>query len=79
MQEVVLKKLYEMFRFVTLTHKDYLKAVEAVVARGFVSGMIYDALVLEAAKKSGAKVLYTWNLRHFSRFQSTQIRIESPV
>jgi len=50
---------------VSLTEKEYVTTIETAANNGFKSGMIYDALLLRCAEKSGAEVIYTWNLKHF--------------
>jgi predicted nucleic acid-binding protein len=53
------------FTSVTLTEDEYYRAMEQTAAQGFVSGRIYDALLLRCAAKAKAEVVYTWNLKHF--------------
>jgi len=50
---------------VSLDEDEYYKTIEQAAARGFVSGRIYDALLLECAAKVKAHTIYTWNLKHF--------------
>lgn len=51
---------------VALTAEEYLQALEVSASRGIVGGGIYDALLAQCALKSGASVIYTWNVRHYS-------------
>lgn len=44
---------------------DYYETLLSASERGFAGGRIYDALLLRCAAKSGAEVIYTWNLKHF--------------
>jgi hypothetical protein len=44
---------------------EYYKTIEQAAARGFLSGRVYDALLLQCAAKVKAETIYTWNLRHF--------------
>ncbi len=78
LEEDFLKRVSSLFTFVSLSHSDYLKSFKRVVSGGFVSGMIYDAIILECALKVKAETLYTWNTKHFLRFQETRIKILSP-
>ena len=49
---------------VTLTEDEYYNTIEQAAALGFTSGRVYDALLLRCAARK-AKVIYTWNLKHF--------------
>jgi predicted nucleic acid-binding protein len=49
----------------TLTGKDMVDAIKAAHHRGVRGGAIYDWLHLTAARKAGAEVFYTLNLRDF--------------
>jgi predicted nucleic acid-binding protein len=54
-------------RAVALTADEQLQAVLSAAEHGAVTGQVYDALILAAAAKSGAEIIYTWNIRHFER------------
>ncbi|MFT5999053.1 MAG: putative nucleic acid-binding protein [Neolewinella sp.] len=56
-----------IFEMIELTKTDYEAAVIRCGKLGFTSGVIYDALHLQAAIKVGADVLYTNNLKDFNR------------
>jgi predicted nucleic acid-binding protein len=49
----------------TLTGKDLMSALQDCEARGARGGAVYDWLHLAAARKAGAEVFYTLNLRDF--------------
>ena len=53
---------------VTLTPREMLAAMRESQSRGVRGAAIFDFLHLVAAKKAGAKRLYTLNLRHFQAF-----------
>lgn len=55
----------ERFTIVSLGEDEYFRTIEQAAARGFVSGRIYDALLLQCAAKVKAETIYTWNLKHF--------------
>ena len=55
----------ERFAIVTLTADDYFSTIKRTVAQDFVSGRVYDALLLRCAAKVKAEIIYTWNLKHF--------------
>ncbi len=50
---------------IALTPDEYEAALTRTAQLGLTGGIIYDALLLECARKSGAEQIYTWNLRHF--------------
>ncbi len=41
--------------------------VPLVAPAGARSGLVYDALILKCAEKSGAGAIYTWNTNRFNR------------
>lgn len=54
----------------TLVHLDgeeYVTAIERAASAGVTGGTIYDALLLACAGKARARLIYTWNVRHFQR------------
>jgi predicted nucleic acid-binding protein len=50
---------------IALDEKEYFAAIEKAAARGFLSGRVYDALLLGCAAKAKAQTIYTWNVKHF--------------
>lgn len=52
-------------KVISLTQGEYHKALRLVAGLGRISGQIYDALHLIAARKEGCERLYTYNHRHF--------------
>jgi predicted nucleic acid-binding protein len=52
---------------IALTADEQLQAVLSAADLGAMTGQVYDALILAAAAKSGAEIIYTWNIRHFER------------
>jgi predicted nucleic acid-binding protein len=57
----------ETLQSIALTADEYLEAITHAAERGASTGQVYDGLILAAAAKSPASVIYTWNLRHFER------------
>lgn len=49
----------------TLTGKDLVDALKAAHHRGVRGGAVYDWLHLAAARKAGAEVFFTLNVRDF--------------
>ena len=58
-------------KVISLTQSDYHKALRLVASLGRISGQIYDALHLIAARKEGCELLYTYNHRHFTGLDPT--------
>jgi len=50
---------------ISLGSEEYYEAIRGTADRGLTSGRIYDALLLRCAARANAKVIYTWNLKHF--------------
>ena len=64
---------------VTLTEEEYYTTSEKAAALPFISGRIYDALLLRCAAKVKAKTIYTWNLKHFRAISpALAARIQTP-
>lgn len=57
----------ERLTLVSLNADEYFRAIEAASAWGIAGGSTYDALLGQCALKSGAKSIYTWNLKDFKR------------
>jgi predicted nucleic acid-binding protein len=58
---------------------DYYRIIQKLKDRGLYGGIIYDALIFEAALLSGAEVLLTLNASDFERLRLNEIvRIDEP-
>jgi predicted nucleic acid-binding protein len=55
----------ERCTIVSLNEDEYFHTIQQAAARGFVSGRVYDTLLLQCAAKVKAETIYTWNLKHF--------------
>jgi predicted nucleic acid-binding protein len=55
---------------VNLDDREYFNALEASAALGIAGGAIYDALLAHSALKAKAQVIYTWNVKDFTRLGS---------
>ena len=78
--ELIESSLVPRLKMVELTRNDILKALRHANAAGVRGGAFYDYLHLAAARKSGATVLYTLNLRHFAALAiAGDPRIEAPA
>jgi predicted nucleic acid-binding protein len=67
--ETIINGIGNLLTIVELTKADYEAAISRCSELGLMSSVIYDALHYEAALKAGAEVLYTDNLRDFTRLQ----------
>lgn len=57
---------------ITLNESEYYETIQQAGERGFISGRIYDALLLACAAKVKAEVIYTWNVKHFKAIDPKQ-------
>ena len=64
-----LKQTFESTRVVTLNSRSIWPVLERVVSLGLSGGIVYDALILEAASDAGATKLLTLNARDYDRLE----------
>jgi len=69
-------KLGENVTTIDLTKKDYEKAILRCGRLGLTSGIIYNALHLQAAIKAKVDVLFTSNLKDFERLWDDDMGFE---
>jgi hypothetical protein len=50
---------------IALDAEEYFAAIRQAADRGLTGGRIYDALLLACAAKCEARVIDTWNVKHF--------------
>lgn len=62
-----LDQILRRVRSVSLDETDSLQTLAAVAAIPLTGAIIYDALLLQCARKVNAETVYTWNVRHFQR------------
>ena len=62
-----LDDMRERLKIIHLTEDDYYSTVSAVASEGSLRGAVYDALLARCALKAGCEIIYTWNIRDFSR------------
>ena len=65
-------------RVIELDKGDFQKAMQLCADRGRISGQIYDALHLIAARKANCQRLFTYNLRHFQTLSTEGIQVVIP-
>jgi predicted nucleic acid-binding protein len=72
-----IKQALKRVQTVALNEADYLTALSSVAEGNLSGALIYDALLLQAARKVNAETIYTWNVRHFQQLApdlATRIR-----
>lgn len=74
--KTIIEDLGKVVTTIDLTRADYEAALRRCADRGLGSGIIYDALHLQAAIKAKVEVLYTNNLRDFQRLYSDDLGFE---
>ncbi|MBV8632449.1 MAG: PIN domain-containing protein [Silvibacterium sp.] len=57
----------ERLSIIALDGDEYSDTLQKAASLGIVGGSTYDALLASCAIKSRAKVIYTWNLRHYAQ------------
>lgn len=60
-------ELRNLLTIVTLNEDDYISTLVKASATNMAGGIIYDYLIARCALKAQAEVLYTWNVKDFSR------------
>ena len=60
-----LQEIRDRLVIVSLDAEAYADTIWAAADRGVKGGRIYDALILACAVRSGAEVIYTWNLKDY--------------
>lgn len=77
--DLIEESLVPRLRLVEMTRTDLLRALREANAVGVRGGAFYDYLHLAAARKTGATLLYTLNVRHFEALaRAGDPRIEAP-
>jgi predicted nucleic acid-binding protein len=67
------------FETVGLGKSDYAALLREAAGTRIQGGTIYDALLLKAATKTGAEVIYTLNLKHFQAIASSDVALKLSV
>ena len=65
-------------RIVTLWSEDIWPTLDESSSRGVAGGLMYDARILAAARKAGADLLLTLNVRDYERLDPGNVRIVVP-
>lgn len=62
---LLVQNALERLTVVALTSEEYAATIRKAADDGHAGGMVYDALLLQCARKAKAGKIYTWNVRHF--------------
>ncbi|MGC9451079.1 MAG: type II toxin-antitoxin system VapC family toxin [Oceanipulchritudo sp.] len=65
-ERIIRKNLLAHFQRVPVTEKLYSAAIARCASLSYRGGILYGALLLECARKSGAERIYTLNLKDFT-------------
>jgi predicted nucleic acid-binding protein len=60
-----LEEVCSRLTVVSLNSDEYVRTIQNAAARGFIGGRVYDALLLACAAEFKARVIYTWDLKHY--------------
>ena len=55
----------ERMAIILLDVEEQHSVLREMAARGLSGGIVHDALILQCARKAGAKTIFTLNVRHF--------------
>jgi hypothetical protein len=64
----LVRTVFDRLKPIALDPAEYLPTLEDASSLRVVGGALYDYLIYRCALKANAVTLYTWNLRHYSRF-----------
>ena len=64
---------------VALSPRDYWRLLRSASQSAVTGGLLYDAIIAATARKAGAERLWTWNPRHFSRFEDDRLSVLTPA
>lgn len=75
-----IRQIQERFTVISLTDNEYFETVERLAGNGVARSYIFDGLIMTAAAKSGAGVIYTWDCDDFRLVSPGKIasRIRTP-
>jgi predicted nucleic acid-binding protein len=66
-EQIIEENLRAHFQMISVTRAMYDKAVDSCVRRSLPGGKVYDALLLECARKARCRWIYTFNVDDFRR------------
>lgn len=77
-ERLIEENIRSYFKIIDLSVKDYFDAIKRLKNLQLKGGVIYDALIYQAAIKKKIDKIYTLNLKDFNRVESGHIEILSP-
>lgn len=66
-KRLINKNIEATAKIISLSSHDYITIIENLADSGLSGGVIYDALIVKAAQKSGADKILTFNIDDFKR------------
>ncbi|MEI6808864.1 MAG: PIN domain-containing protein [bacterium] len=76
---IVTTNIRRHFELVAVTAEMYDLAIKSCTDCGLIGGKVYDALLLECARRSNADRIYTFNLKDFRQLApDLAVRISAP-
>ncbi len=77
---LLLENVTNRLTIIHLDGQEYVAAIEQAAFAGVTGGTVYDVLILACANKVKARLVYTWNLKHFQRLPlEIAERVQSPI
>lgn len=74
-----LRDVRERLGLVTLDESEYFRVLEDTASAGISGGAAYDAIIAHCALKAKARIIYTWNIKHFNRLgENVASRVRQP-
>lgn len=61
----IIERWQELFTVIEMSAGEYVDMLKDASERNVTGATIYDALHVACARKAGADLIYTWNIRHF--------------
>ena len=67
------------YTLIELNIEDYRSAIQRASEKKLKDGMIYDAIIFQAALKGKADILLTWNQKDFHKLNNGEMKIFTPL
>jgi predicted nucleic acid-binding protein len=65
---LLVQNIRERLTIISLSPEDHFAILEKSAAARVFGGTVYDVLLAHCALKASAKILCTWNVKHFQQF-----------
>ncbi|MBI2336689.1 MAG: PIN domain-containing protein [Deltaproteobacteria bacterium] len=76
--ELMQNNFAKNFSIIELKKADYFAAMARVCKTALKGGILYDALIVQAALRMQIPSLYTWNIQHFGHLSFEEVSILQP-